>query len=269
MRRACGLLVVALAAGLGAAADAGGGKLVLNVRQRPPASGGKGGEASVAGRTVDPRRTAIVVCDMWDDHWCKSAAKRCGELVTAMEPVLAAAREKGVTIIHAPSECMPFYAAHPARKRTLDTPKATPPAPLDHPDPPLPVDAADGGCDDANPVKPFKAWTRQHAGLTIDPERDYVSDKGEEVYSVLKAKGITTVLVMGVHTNMCVLHRSFAIKRLVRWGVDVLLVRDLTDSMYNPSRKPFVPHERGTELIVEFIEANWCPSIESKDLKGK
>ncbi len=22
---------------------------------------------------LDPRKTAVIVCDMWDDHWCKSA----------------------------------------------------------------------------------------------------------------------------------------------------------------------------------------------------
>jgi hypothetical protein len=51
--------------------------------------------------------------------------------------------------------------------------------------------------------------------------------------------------------------------------VDVLLVRDLTDAMYNPKMKPFVPHERGTELIVEFIEANWCPTITGASLTRK
>ena len=68
---------------------------------------------------------------------------------------------------------------------------------------------------------------------------------------------------MGVHTNMCVLHRSFAIKRMVRWGFDVALVRGLTDTMYNPARPPYVPHDEGTRLVVEFIEAFWCPTVTS------
>jgi hypothetical protein len=24
----------------------------------------------------DPKKTAVIVCDMWDDHWCRSAAAR-------------------------------------------------------------------------------------------------------------------------------------------------------------------------------------------------
>jgi len=45
-----------------------------------------------------------------------------------------------------------------------------------------------------------------------------------------------------------------------------VLVRDLTDTMYNPKRPPNVPHDRGTELVVEFIEKHWCPTVLSDDL---
>jgi hypothetical protein len=36
--------------------------------------------------------------------------------------------------------------------------------------------------------------------------------------------------------------------------------------MYNPKKRPFVAHERGTELVVEYIEKYWCPSVLSTDL---
>jgi hypothetical protein len=137
------------------------------------------------------------------------------------------------------------------------------------PNPPLPVDDSDGGCDDEKPAKQFKAWTRQHKAIEIDAEKDYVTDSGAEVYSLMAEKKLDTLIVMGVHTNMCVLNRTFAIKQMVKWGKSVYLVRDLTDAMYNPKMKPFVTHEKGTELIAEFIEQNWCPTIESKSLLGK
>ena len=50
------------------------------------------------------------------------------------------------------------------------------------------------------------------------------------------------------------------------WGVRCVLVRDLTDAMYNPQKAPYVSHERGTELVVEYIEKYWCPSILREDL---
>jgi hypothetical protein len=33
--------------------------------------------------------------------------------------------------------------------------------------------------------------------------------------------------------------------------------------------RPFVTHERGTEMIVEHIEAHWCPSITGRQLAGR
>jgi nicotinamidase-related amidase len=219
--------------------------------------------------TIDPARTAVVVCDMWDDHWCKKAAARCGELAKAAEPVLAACRERGMTIIHCPSDTMAFYKDHPARKRMQAVKKAQPPKSKDLPNPPLPIDDSDGGCDDEKPAKQFKAWSRQHSAITIDDKKDYITDAGGEVFSLMAEKKIDTLIVMGVHTNMCVLNRTFAIKQMVKWGKTVYLVRDLTDAMYNPKMKPMVAHEKGTELIIEHIELHWCPTIESRQLMGR
>ncbi len=207
--------------------------------------------------------TAIVVCDMWDRHWCSGANRRVGELVKEMEPVLQRARAAGIQIIHAPSETMEFYKDYPQRKAMLLVPTVEPPAAINLPDPPLPIDDKSGGCDTHDQV--YKAWTRQHPGLTIAPQ-DRISDKGSEIYSLLREKGIDTVLIMGVHTNMCVLNRTFAIKQLTRWGIRCALVRDLTDSMYDPQDRPFVMHEQGTELVIEHIEKNWAPSLTSADL---
>jgi nicotinamidase-related amidase len=217
---------------------------------------------------INPAKCAVVVCDMWDDHWCKKASERCAELAKQAEPVLKACRASGMTIIHCPSDTMAFYKDHSARKRVATVKKAEPPKAKDLPNPPLPVDDADGGCDDEKPAKQFKAWTRQHAAITID-DKDYITDSGGEVYSIMKEKGITTLFVMGVHTNMCVLNRSFAIKQMVKWGVPTFLVRDLTDAMYNPKMKPMVSHDKGTQLIIEYIEQHWCPTVLAKDLAAK
>jgi nicotinamidase-related amidase len=184
-----------------------------------------------------------------------------------MQKTVSSAREKGIFIIHAPSECMDFYKNSPARKRMKDAPQVSLPKQLQLPDPPCPVDSSDGGCDDEKPVKSFKAWSRQHSAIVIDEEKDGISDNGQEVYNLLNQRGIKNLLVMGVHTNMCILHRSFAIKPMTRNGIKCVLVRDLTDAMYNPKMKPFVTHEEGTERIIQFIEENWCPTILSKDLK--
>ena len=75
--------------------------------------------------------------------------------------------------------------------------------------------------------------------------------------------------MMGVHTNMCVLNRTFGIKQMVRWGVAIGLVRDLTDAMYNPAMPPYVSHDAGTQLVIEYIEKFWCPTLHSSDLTAQ
>jgi nicotinamidase-related amidase len=47
--------------------------------------------------------TAIIICDMWSDHPCKSAAARVAAMAPRMATAVAAARDAGVAIIHAPS----------------------------------------------------------------------------------------------------------------------------------------------------------------------
>ena len=74
-------------------------------------------------------------------------------------------------------------------------------------------------------------------------------------------RGVDNLLIMGVHTNMCVLNRGFAIKQMVRWGKNVVLVRDLTDAMYDPAMPPYVSHDEGTRLVIEYIEKSWCPTV--------
>jgi nicotinamidase-related amidase len=218
-------------------------------------------------KVVPATQTAIIVCDMWDKHWSRGANERVEAMLPTMNAVLIAARNKGALIIHAPSETMDFYADAPARQRALATPLLTPPPNADLPNPPLPVDASDEGSDTGE-TQTYRAWRRQHAELTIDQARDIISDNGQQIYSVLQAQGIAQVLILGVHTNMCVLNRSFAIKQMVRWGVPIALVRDLTDTMYNPASSPYVSHAEGTRLVIGYIEKFWCPSILSHDLSA-
>jgi hypothetical protein len=78
--------------------------------------------------------------------------------------------------------------------------------------------------------------------------------------------GIKYVLVMGVHANMCILNRSFAIKEMTRRGIQCVLVHDFTDAMYDPNDPPRVSHDEGTALVVEHIERYWCPSTTSAEL---
>jgi hypothetical protein len=32
--------------------------------------------------------------------------------------------------------------------------------------------------------------------------------------------------------------------------------------MYNPAMSPYVSHDRGTEMVVSYIEKLWCPTVQ-------
>lgn len=234
-----------------------------------------------------PKQSAIIVCDMWDTHHCYNAAMRVEEIAPRMNEVLEKARALGVLIIHAPSSCMDAYKDHPARKAAMKAPPAKN-LPKDisawcHIIPAeekgkYPIDQKDGGCDSdpADEAKhrqalvkmgrnPNAPWKSQIAALKIHDD-DIISDSGVEIWNVLEDRKIDNVIILGVHTNMCVLGRPFGIRQQVRLGMNTVLVRDLTDAMYDPRQPPYVSHARGTELVVEHIEKYWCPSILSDDL---
>src|SRR5687768_10507664 len=104
MRRTLALL---LALPLLALAEPPTRGLPLTLRTRHEAFKGSGEWVETTLKAdLDPKKVALVICDMWDDHWCKSAAKRCDALARKANPVIAALRKKGVTIIHCPSDTM-------------------------------------------------------------------------------------------------------------------------------------------------------------------
>ena len=256
----------------------------LNLRSRTASSTDRVDAAIASEKRVtwDPRRTAVIVVDMWDDHWCKGAARRVGELSGPMNELLRQARADGAFILHAPSSVTRFYDDTPQRRAARTAPFAMAPIPLATadrwgtkwcwPDPvherELPIDDSDMGCDCATKCTIREAWTRETPSLQIDPA-DAITDEGQETYNLLQAHHIDNVILLGVHLNMCVLGRPVGIRQLVRLGKNVALMRDMTDSMYNHERRPQVNHFRGTDLVVAHVEAYWCPSFVSTDITGR
>src|SRR5438132_9092937 len=108
------------------------GALRLKLRTRVETFKGSGewDEVNLV-KEVPVAEVAIIICDMWDKHWCEGATERCGALAEKMAPVIKAARAKGIQIIHAPSETMNFYQDTPQRRRVLLAPRVEMPKPLE------------------------------------------------------------------------------------------------------------------------------------------
>ena len=185
---------------------------------------------------------------------------------------------------------METYKDHPARQRALEVPitKDLPPdigkwcyqIPAEAKGT-YPIDQAKGENDDepnaqkqwleqlaAMGREPGHPWKAETDLLAIDPDADMISDNGEEIWSILENRRIDHVILTGVHTNMCVLGRPFGLRQMAKNGKDVVLLRDLTDTMYNPERAPYVSHFAGTELIVAHVEKYVCPTITSNQFLG-
>ena len=219
----------------------------------------------------DAKKTAIVICDMWAKHWCEGATRRVGEMATKMNTVVQIAREKGILIIHCPSSGMEFYADTPMRKLAQQAPKVPTQIPLQNwcslnpkYEAELPIDDSDGGCDCLPQCHQKNPMDLHQIDIIEMKEVDSITDS-DEAYYLMKQHHIDNVIIMGVHTNMCVLGRPFSIRQLIYQGQNVLLMRDLTDTMYNSRQHPFVSHFRGTDLVVEHVERYWCPTITSAD----
>ena len=234
--------------------------------------------------------TAVIVCDVWDLHHCLNAVRRLEEFGPRLNHVLIEARRRGAVIVHSPSDCMDAYHDHPARRRAIAAPRADKlPEDIENwcsripaeEQANYPIDQSDGGEDDdpqehaawaaklkAMGRNPGMPWKTQSSMIAIDAERDYVSDRGDEVWNILEHRGIRNVILTGVHTNMCVLGRPFGLRQMSRNGKNVVLMRDMTDTMYNPKRWPYVDHFAANDLIVSHIERFVCPTITSDQLIG-
>ena len=257
----------------------------LTLQSRSPS-----GRATLVKESWQPARTAIIVCDMWDLHHCKNAVTREGEMAPRFNEVLEKARKDGMLIIHAPSSCMKPYEGTQARERAKSAPAAArlpdkigdwckqiPAEEMAV----YPLDQTDGGEDDdpaehakwaaeltAKGLNPKAPWTKQIDVLRIDQEKDAISDSGVEIWNLLESKNIDNVILMGVHLNMCVSGRPFGLRQMAKNGKHVVLMRDMTDTMYNPARWPFVSHTQGTARFIQHVERLICPTITSDQLIG-
>ena len=203
-----------------------------------------------------PNQTAIIVCDMWDAHHCLNAVRRLEEMAPRMNQVLESARSHGVLIVHAPSSCMEPYKDHPAARgrRRLHARRTCPRTSASGATRFPPRRRASirstsrTAAKDDDPVE-HEQWHQRLAGMGRDPkspwkaqndrlkihDEDAISDSGVEIWNLLEHRGIKNVILVGVHTNMCVLGRPFGLRQMAKNGKNVVLMRDMTDTMYNPN----------------------------------
>jgi len=273
MKNACvvvGLLVVFATAGFWVAEAAEPPAAVTVASQRRDGQGVRLREPLV----LQPNKTAVVVIDMWDKHWCETYTARVANLVPRMNRALEAARKLGMCVVFAPSDVVDFYRDFPQRKAMLAVPRHPEPKRVGFhaPPPPGPTDCCECGPD--QPCKDKrKVWTRQHPDLKIAPQ-DWIADcnNGQELLNLCAERGIDTLLYMGVASNMCVQFRGMGVRNMKDHGLRAVVVADLVEAITSNGLDAagnkdlnFTP-AGGTARIQRHLEQFVCPTIESRSL---
>lgn len=238
-------------------------------------------------KDIDPQRTAVIICDLWNSHWCKDSAERIYALAQSVNTMLNIIRPLGIKIIHAPSGSMAHYNEYDQREQFLATIRQ------------------DGSSNEHRPIMSPSAcycgvcfpgkttWCAIHSPAccvdpgknsnpcSMDPEQswysgenkhieikdgDFISDDGTEIYNFIKKRNIEYVFIVGVHLNLCVWGRSFGIQPMVKRGVKMVLIRDLTTVFPHPDLLEYLSHKKQDAAFISWLEKYWCPTIQSHDL---
>jgi nicotinamidase-related amidase len=213
---------------------------------------------------LNPKKTAIIVIDMWNFHWCMTASERVSAMVPRMNRVLSIARELGMQVVWNPSDVVTAYSGYPQYERAVAIEHRHAPQirkPLS-----AKFTAPVGRCMCGQGIHcgVNYGWDGMNPDLTIG-DNDLISASTNEIYTLLSERGITDVIYMGVHTNMCVFGKPGAMSSMWSAGFNCLLARDLNDAFtsYDPD-KNYTP-DTGTAEIDENLLRAGVPNINMGD----
>lgn len=270
------LLVLVVLAAATAAVPAPATTFEFMAQTRVERPGGAGYDVVQERVRWEADKTAIVVCNMWDRHPCPSAAQRIADLAPAIDAALEKARGMGMLVVHAPAGVADHYSGMPQRKKSEKAREARVPRAKEwrYPDPdsepPLPIDTSGGGCDCPEapcPQDMDAAPRRQIETIAIGPD-DAITDDGQELYNLLEAEDRENVIVVGAGAETWFGASAVAVRANVNHGKNAVVLRDLTDALYDHRAMPYVDHYRGVDLLALYSEAYWCPTTLSTFLTG-
>ena len=229
-------------------------EIELTLQTRDPATG----KISLETEKVDPKRVGVIAVDVWNFHWCKTATMRVDAFVPRMNKALDAARALGMTVMLCPSDVVDNYVGYPQREAIFALPKLPVPSVVNVTCPPVP-DAGGCACGRERCGGNY-GWDGMHPALRI-AEADLMPDTQAEVYAICEKYGLTHLIYVGFHTQVCLLGKPMGLKAMKSAGLHCVLARDMTDAHpgYDPARN-FTP-DLNTEQVVEHFEKHLAPTI--------
>jgi len=247
--------VVGLLIALSTAARSAEIELALQTRDQA-------GAKQVEPARIDSQRIGVVVVDMWNYHWCKTATMRVGELVPRMNHVLDACRELGMTVMLCPSDVVDNYVGWPQREIIFAMPKHQLPMlkAIECPEPP---NAGGCACGRERCVVNY-GWDGMHPDLRI-ADADLMPDTLEDVYSICRERKLTHLIYMGVHTQVCLLGKPMGLRNLKAAGLNCILARDLTDAHPGYDLATGLTPDSHTAEVVAHFEKYLAPTVNMKE----
>ncbi len=190
-------------------------------------------------------QTGFVLVDIWDASDLPDAikpggisfAERAGAITRErIVPALEAARELGLTVIHAPTANVSEH--YRERCRVPDAPTAEAGPPRDWP-----------------PAENRAAWSEEmwearygdygadlrklmHDATRILPEvepieSDWIIFTSEDMHQICREQGLLNLIYVGFATNMCLLFKPGALWEMSRAGYRCVVLRDCTTAVEN------------------------------------
>jgi len=184
---------------------------------------------------ISAEQAALVVVDVWATHYIDSTIARARRITAEkIVPVIAAARQAGVAVIHAPSPWIVEKQFPEYKLPATDEQPASGGAEW----PPREFRGIYRGGEYAAFGRPWEpildvTYKRYETELRVAPavlpvEGDYLISTGAQLHALLAEKGILHLFYVGFNTNWCVLGRDYGIIAMNERGYNAILIRDAT-----------------------------------------
>ncbi|MDR3232806.1 MAG: chitobiase/beta-hexosaminidase C-terminal domain-containing protein [Planctomycetaceae bacterium] len=209
---------------------------------------------------LKPDKTAIIVIDMWNSHWCMTTSERVSAMVPRMNAVLNIARSLGMQIVWNPTDVVTTYSGYPQYEKAVAVEQRKTPEMREALRVEFTVPVGGCMCGPGFRCGGNYGWDGMHPDLLIGDD-DLISSSTDEIYTLLSDKGITDIIYMGVATNICVFGKPGALSFMWKAGFNCMLARDLNDAFtqYDPATG-YTP-DAGTDEADKNLQMAGVPNV--------
>lgn len=213
-------------------------------------------------------QTALVLVDVWSVHYIDTMVARVKQIVTeAIVPALEAARQVGMTVIHAPSpwivEKRGYQTAEPELAHPPGEEATWPPPGFGS------IYRSGQWAAFGRPQEPtlpgIYEWYEKDLDIA-EPARpagdDLVISSGPELHAVLEERGILHLVYAGFCANWCLVGRDYGMVQMNQRGYNLILLRDATTGIESHDT---VDELLMTNMTIREIETKWAWSATSGD----